>query len=163
MSDSQAEWIRRVLGYQRGGARSRPVAPDALGPVRFAKLRLAWLDARAGVQADLDRLRAAALAEFGDDPLAANLARLDEVLAGFAAGLEDSLDQAANAVDPARRARALAAARPVAQRYLDHVLTDPLIDHIETNPFTPVTISGRLLGPLSDILQALPESGAQSS
>jgi hypothetical protein len=131
--------------------------------VRFAKLRLAWLDARAAVQADLDRLRAAALTEFADDPLGANLVRLDEVLAGFAAGLEDSLDEAANAADPARRAKALAAAQPVAQRYLDHVLADPLIDHIETNPFTPVTISGRFLGPLSDILQALAEATAPSA
>ncbi|HEY6431779.1 MAG TPA: hypothetical protein VIZ17_07320 [Acetobacteraceae bacterium] len=159
MSESQAEWVRRVLGYEVGAVTPQPGGQDALGPVRFAKLRLAWLDARAGVQSDLERLRAAALEEFAGDPVTANLARLDEVLAGFAAGLEDSLDVAASAADPARRTAALAAARPVAQRYLDHVLNDALIDHIETNPFTPVTISGRLLGPLSDILQAL--AGAQ--
>lgn len=155
MSDSQAEWIKRVLGYQIGSARPLSDAPDAASPFQLARLRLAWGDARSAVRLDLDRLRAAALDEFADDPLRANLARLDEVLATFTEGLEQRLDEAVNASDAAKRRAALAAAQPIAKRYLDHVLNDSLIDHIETNPFVPVIISGRLLGPLSDIVQAL--------
>jgi hypothetical protein len=155
VSDSQNEWIKQVLGYEIGRARPRPDSSDAVSSFDLAKLRLAWVDARSAVKLDLDRLRAAALDEFASDPLAANLARLDEVLAAFTEGLDDKLDKAVNAVDPAKRSVALAAAQPVAKRYLDHVLNDSLIDHIETNPFLPVIISGRLLGPLSEIVQAL--------
>ncbi len=129
-----------------------------VSPFQLAKLRLAWVDARSAVRSDLDRLRAAALIEFANDPLAANLARLDAVLAAFTEGLEDKLDEAVNAADPAKRRAALAVAQPVAKSYLDHVLDDSLIDHIEVNPFVPVIISGRLLGPLSEIVQALAEA-----
>ena len=161
MSQAQADWILDVLGFAVGTAgppsgQSDKVDPDAIDQVRFAKQR--WLDARAAVKADLDRLRAAALAELADDPLAGNLARLDEVLAGLAAGLEARLDEAGKATDPARRRSLLADARTIAQRTFDHVLNDGLIDHIETNPFSPVIISGRLLSPLSDIQQALAEA-----
>ncbi len=159
MSDSQADWVRRVLGFDI--ASSAGAHADLADPGPFGKLRLAWLDAQKAVAAELDRLRNAALADFADDPLSANLARLDEVLAGFAEGLEDRLDQITKAKTAAARGIALGATRMVAQRYFNHVLNDTLIDHIETNPFAPVIISGRLLTPLSDILQAVAEAGGR--
>ena len=161
MSQAQADWILDVLGFAVGTAgsasgQSDKVDPDAIDQVQFAKQR--WLDARAAVKADLDRLRAAALTELARDPLAGSLPGSMKCLPGLAAGLEARLDEAGKATDPAGRRSLLADARTIAQRTFDHVLTDGLIDHIETNPFSPVIISGRLLGPLSDIQQALAEA-----
>ena len=149
----QNEWVSRVLDVDVADLPQAPAGAPP-GPVQFAKLRLSWETAKKAVAADLSQLRAEVMREVEDAELTANLKRLDEVLGTLNEGLGDLLDDLAN-TEPAKRASVAQRTQAIAASYLEHVLNDPLIDHIETNPFFDVAISGRLLGPLSAINGAL--------
>jgi hypothetical protein len=149
-------WVKRVLGVaipepvERSSIAGKPV-----GLVQFAKLRLSWNDAKNRVASDLSELRKVVLGEFADDPQSVSIRRLDEVLDHFQAGLGDQLDDLANAATPEARSKAARASETIAATYFAYVLTNPLIDLVETNPFMDVVISGRLTGPLTEIRNAL--------
>lgn len=154
MADEQMmAWVTRVLGFTFVPPGEGGQVPP--GVVAFAKMRLAWNAAKNQVAADLSQLRKTVLAEFGDDPVSRSLARLDEVLGHFQAGLGDQLDDLANAATPDARRKTARASETIAADYLAYVEGDPLIDFVETNPFEPIVISGRLAAPLRQIHGAL--------
>ena len=154
-SQEMNDWIVRVLGASLPGTqRPSESSPGNAGMEAFAKLRDDWNNAKTAVSGDLARLREAVLTEFGEDPLASSIDRLDAILAHFDAGLADRLDDLANAT-PAERDRPASAATAIVAEYESYILNDPLIDLVETNPFTQILLWGRLSGPLSAIRQAL--------
>ena len=151
-SQEMNDW---VLGASLPGMQSPSESSSGnAGMEAFAKLRVDWNNAKAAVSGELARLREAVLAEFGEDPLASSIDRLDAILAHFHSGLADRLDDLANAI-PAERGKPASAAAAIVAEYESYVLNDPLIDLVETNPFTEILLSGRLSGPLSAIRRAL--------
>ncbi len=147
--EQQDSWVTRVLGVAI--PRSGPEALVPKGAVRFAKLRLAWQAAKSAVGAELDKLRQTVASEMPDHPLLPALSKLDGVLGHFHAGLSDALDALANA--PSAEARA--AAGKIAGAYAEFTADSELIELIESNPFMPVLVAGRLYAPLQNIRAAL--------
>lgn len=158
MSEEQDAWVFTVLGIAVGGAAGGGAADAAkvpVGTVQFAKLRLQWQGAKRSVSGELSRLRTAVESELGTDPMIANLSRLEEILGVFNEGLGDALDDLANADTPQKREAAAARAERLTEQYVDHIVADGLIEHVETNPFVDTNVSGHLLPSLSAIQSAL--------
>ena len=76
------------------------------------------------------------------------LERLDESLA-------DRLDEAANATDPAERARLVAAARASIAQYQAVLASEPLIADLDDNPFVPLSIQKTLTATLTALAAAV--------
>jgi hypothetical protein len=146
------EQVEQLLQAPTQSAAS-PVVPA--GTVDYAKCRLAWDAAKKKVHAELQALEQAILTHFRGaaafPELAKKVRALDDVLAGFAEGLADQLDEAQNEADPARRQERHAAAAKTIARYRERVTSDPFIAQIQANPFVPVSISKTL----GDTLAAL--------
>jgi len=154
VSEEQDAWVSRVLGIAMGGTIAGVVAVPT-GTVQFAKLRLQWQAAKRSVSSELSQLRSAVQSELGTDPMIANMARLEEILSVFNEGLGDALDDLANADSPEKRVAAAAQAERLAEQYVDHIVANGLIEHVETNPFMDTNVSGHLLPSLSAIQSAL--------
>lgn len=159
MSEEQDAWVLRVLGVDVGARTNGPASVGTgaipVGGVQFAKLRLQWQGAKASVTSELAQLKSTVEAELGTDPMIANLARLAEILRAFDEGLGDALDDLANADTPEKRNATAQIAEAVTERYIDHIVDDGLIEHVETNPFQDINVSGHLLPPLAAIQAAL--------
>lgn len=129
-----------------------PAAEAGIGKVDYAKCRLAWEGAKRKVEAELDKLERAILEDFRDadgfDEIADKLGKLDEVLAGFAGDLSDTLDRALNATDAAERRRHHQEAAAQIRRFQDYAANDPFIARLEANPFVPIAARATLVGTL---------------
>jgi len=132
--------------------------PTTQSNVRFAQLRLEWDAQKKAVASQLDDLRRSILAEFNDPESASATTKLDKVLAHFSSGLSDSLDGLYNAADAASQKQLREKSLALTTQYLAYVQTDPLISHIEANPFIPVTVRDTLAGPLQAIQTALQDT-----
>lgn len=154
MSEERDAWVLQTLGFDVSSP--RPNGQDKpVGVVQFAKLRLQWQGAKQSVAGELNQLRSTVQAEMAEDPMIDSLSRLSEILNAFNEGLGDALDDLANADTPEKRRAAAQAAEAAAERYIDHIVDDGLIEHVETNPFQDTRVSAHLLPPLSAIQEAL--------
>ncbi|WP_207482473.1 hypothetical protein [Arenibaculum pallidiluteum] len=141
---------------------ARPVAGASeeirSGTVEFAKIRLDWQSAKKAVEAELADLRDAMETD-GDDEEAAVIAtavrKLDGVLARFNEGLADTIDAMTNATDAAGRSDLQRKAGDIARSYLSYIGSDPIIRHLETNPYQPLKIADTLRAPLSALTDKL--------
>jgi hypothetical protein len=135
------------------------VDPDETGTkgtnVRFARLRLQWDSKKKAVAAELESLRKTILEEYNDKENAAATTKLNKILARFNTGLGDTLDALYNAADPAAQQQFKDKSLAIAKQYLSYVESDPLIAHVEDNPFLTVTVRDSLAGPLKAIQKEL--------
>lgn len=109
-------------------------AGASAGVVQFEQIHLEWDGAKKAVHERLVSLNAAILADGDDDESRTAAAKLDRVLARFNEGLGDTLDALRNAA-PAARGGLAAKAQGIADRYLDYLASDPLVAHVERNPY----------------------------
>lgn len=136
-----------------------PVAPGSarlLAPaIVYTQTRLAWVATRAKVQAELKKLEAAILDRYKGQTVrpavAKSVRQLDRVLRVFDESLNDKLDGALNASDPAEKQRWHAEARAEIERYQRFLATDPLVQELDGNPFMPVTVRSTLDKTLSTL------------
>jgi hypothetical protein len=134
---------------------SAPAATSASGPgIDYTISLLNWVKAKKQVRTELDKLEAAILKEFADEPklpiIKSSLKKLEQVLGGFDESLRDKLDEATKAPReelPQLHKEALA----ILDEYQDYVDTDPFIEALETNPFLPISVREPLDRTLSEI------------
>lgn len=146
--EQQTQETRETTAQQGGGSF-----------VDYAKARLAWLDARKSVGADLAKLRAAiheayaGTAELAEAQSAAKT--LDGVMRELDESLADKLDEGLNAADPVRRQQVNAQAAEIIERYQRFVGTSTLIREIDDNPFVPVNVQDLLVTTLAELERQL--------
>lgn len=130
--------------------------------VSFQKMRLRWEDGKKQVAAQLAALQAAVTSDAagGPDDTGVAAQRLNEVLEVFNEGLTDTLDRFTNAEVGPDRLALREASVPIVEHYIDFVQTSPLIRHIESNPFIPVTVRLTLMQPLQMLEIELAKGGA---
>jgi hypothetical protein len=130
-----------------------PSAADGAGDkgknVIFTQSRLAWDAARKKAHAEIERLKGAIKAVYAAEEdyadVVANLVKLDDVLVNLDARLGDKLDEALNAADPAVRQRCNGEALALLGQYKAYLTSNPMVQVLDDNPFTPLTVHKTLL------------------
>ncbi len=130
-------------------------APRQLAPaVVYTQSRLAWGATRKKVQAELQKLEQAIVAEYQGievPELSKGVRKLDTVLELFDESLQDALDDALNAADPAAKAQHHDRARDIIARYRGYLDSDPLVQELDGNPFVPVAVRATLSASLQTL------------
>ncbi len=146
VADTKAEWILRVLGIDpRGGGQAAAVPA---GTVAYRRALLNFARAKTSVATQLGQLSAAIVGTLPEeaglaDAVATELAELNEEIA-------DAVDEAMTAGGgPDARTRSLM------QAYVDRLASDPLVEHVDANPFVRVDIQATLTGALDSILATM--------
>jgi hypothetical protein len=160
--------LERMLGGGGGSAASRATPASAAagvsdagrrGLVDYAKARLAWLDARDQVEADLGKLERAIMAAYRGSPELAEAQsatrNLGDVLRSLDDALADKLDEGLNAASPEARNAINRQAAGIIARYQGFIHSSPLIREIDGNPFVPVNVQGLLISTLDDLERQL--------
>jgi hypothetical protein len=130
-------------------------APPA-GKVQFEKIHLDWNAKKQAIGGRLAALHQAILSEFNDSDGNTAAQKLDRVLARFNEGLGDTLDEMRNATTPQARSQLAAKSSAIADRYLSYLESDPLVAHLEGNPFNiNLQIKETLSAPLTQLKQQL--------
>jgi hypothetical protein len=141
-------------------AASPTASPTAsVSQVVLTQIRLIWGKALKSATAELDALNRAIVDAARDDvrarSLAADLAslsaRFESLKVTLNGPLIDRLDEALNAADAETRRRLHREAAVVARRYQAALAVDPLMPHLEGNPFTPVKVVPTLHGVLDTL------------
>ena len=131
-------------------AKARPAAAAKAG--KLVDAAAAWRDTQRQADERIRALQAAVKAHCADAPAALlqeiekGLARLDAVLDTLDHRLADSLARAGGLKDEAARAAELATAKALCAEYIGFVTSDPLVVHIDRNPFGVKTGLAALLG-----------------
>jgi hypothetical protein len=153
--------LRRALATAMEQAKLNAQAgTGSSGTVTYAKSRLAWLAARKKVESDIETLRQRIIETFKDDAIAPQLdtsykTKVAPVLATLDESLADTLDDATNATDPAKRAELVKAAKDIMQRYAQYLTSEPLIKDLDENPFLPLSIRATVGGTISTLSKAI--------
>ena len=131
------------LGASAGGGTSK---------VAFEQIHLTWDARKKAVEDRLGQLHQAIVDESDESQAITAAGNLRKVLARFNEGLGDTLDALRNATGADERTRLAAKATGIADRYLGYLAKDPLVAHVEDNPFEIVVDArGALSAPLSDL------------
>ena len=157
------EKLAAVLGANSGGGKNdggRTRERPRGSKIAYAQLLLDWDDARKQAGADLQKLEAAILDEFQDQPdlseVRTNVRKLYTILATFGSGLQDKLDMAMKAREEDRPALHQEALALIGQ-YRSYVDGDEFVSAVEHNPFTSISVQKTLsetLGRLAKTLAA---------
>ena len=129
---------------------AKPATPAKAG--KLVDAAAAWRDTHRQADERIKALQAAVKAHCADSPAALlqeiekGLARLDAVLDSVDHRLADALDKAGGAKDDAARQAELATAKALCAEYIGFVKGDPLVAHIDQNPFGVKTGLAALLG-----------------
>ena len=131
-------------------ATAKPASPAKAG--KLVDAAAAWRDTHRQADERIKALQAAVKAHCADSPEALlkeiekGLAKLDAVLDSVDHRLADSLAKAGGAKDDAARQAELATAKALCAEYIGFVKGDPLVAHIDQNPFGVKTGLAALLG-----------------
>jgi hypothetical protein len=127
------------------GRRSAPeAAPAVAGPAReqvLAEAPQIWKGTRALLQSSIDTLKQAVqsqVAEEGNDVIDEvndQLQKLDRIMSRLDKRLTNSLTNASETQDPALRSAALRESKTILAEYIRYVRSEPLIEHLDSNPF----------------------------
>lgn len=127
--------------------------------VEYTKARLAWNGTRNQAQLELQKLETAILKAYEGTPLygeiRTKLRKLDSVLENLSESLSDALEQAFSAEDSAQRRKHHQEAKTLIQKFLEYATNDPFIGQLESNPFVPIDLRGKLVKSLSELSSQL--------
>ena len=124
-----------------------PGAPDAAERKWAAKLGTiqqapqVWKSTRALMTSSLEKLKGAIKAEYGNEAPALlaevekSMSKIDDVLAKLDHRLSDTLESAHKASDVAARNAEIKKAKELLKEHIAYIQTEPLIAHIDSNPF----------------------------
>lgn len=155
--DARSAWIERVLGVQlspKSGSvdEAETVATvEGLrtGLVAYRRALLEFGSAKKRVAAEIGALADAIASTLPDE---AELARdLSEHLADLNDQIGDSVDAAMSTAEN-DRAPANKRATDMMQSYLVELARNPLVKHVDANPFVPVQVAATLGGALRKII-----------
>jgi hypothetical protein len=137
-------------------AAARPVPPA------LAKAPEAWHQARNGIEASIKQLKTAIRNEFAKEApeliadIEKNMSKLDGILDKLDRRLADSLDKARAAKDAAARSAELRNSKSLLADYIKYVKAEPMIAHIDSNPFGVKTnLKQTLTTSLTQMAQAI--------
>ncbi len=129
-------------------------------PKAVATSRLAWVDTKKRVEADVEKLRAALAQTYADAPYGKEIDAkfrtvVAPVLATFDDRLTEALDDLMNEADEIKRTQAIAGARAVMKDYLSFAMSDKLIGDLDANPFVPLTIRATVTTTLAALAKTM--------
>ena len=115
--------------------------PEHLGPRTLDRAPLVWRGARGIVNHNIDAVKKNLQREYANehpDVIAAiddGVRKVDVILDKLDTRLSDALERANLVADPAQRKVELASCRGILADYIAFVKSEPLIDHLDNNPF----------------------------
>jgi hypothetical protein len=141
---------------QPAAAASAPAAKSAT-PAAAAKLKAlgaapqVWTQTRSVMSKSIDQLTAAIRKEYSSEhpdvlaDIEKGMAKMSEVTARFDHRLAEAMDKAHKAKDEAARKAQLASAKAILTEHIKYVQSEPMIAHIDSNPFGVQTNLKKLL------------------
>jgi hypothetical protein len=123
--------------------KSSASVPGVAGQVPEAELEKApqvWKGTRALLQTNIDALKKAVQAQVADeedlvDEIEGHLQKLDRIMGRLDKRLTNSLTNAVETQDPKLRSAALRESKGILAEYIRYVGSEPLIAHLDSNPF----------------------------
>ena len=119
-----------------------PIAPpDDLGAATLARAPQVWHGTRDILDHNIDQLKRAIRQEYSNEHPALlaeidqNVQRVDVILERLDVRLAQTLERAGAAKTPAQRKAELQGAKTILAEYIAFVKNEPLIEHIDKNPF----------------------------
>jgi peptidoglycan hydrolase-like protein with peptidoglycan-binding domain len=115
--------------------------PEDLGAATLERAPQVWHGTRDILDHNISELKRAIRQEYADEHPALlseidkNVGRVDVVLEKLDARLAHTLERAGATKDPAQRKAEIASAKAILADYVAFVKSEPLIDHIDKNPF----------------------------
>ena len=122
-------------------AAPKPIAPPKLGKPVLEKASAVWHGTRGILDTNIKELKKAIRQEYSDEhpdllaEIDKRMARLDVVLEKLDHRLADSLAKAHAAQDAAVRKTEMANAKAILSDYIKYVKSEPMIAHMDANPF----------------------------
>ncbi|MEO8427418.1 MAG: hypothetical protein ABI651_09930 [Verrucomicrobiota bacterium] len=139
-----------------------PIAPPKLPKAELTKAPEVWRGTRDILDKNIKALKKAIQAQYGDeqpvliDEINENIEKMDSVLEKLDNRLADSLTKAYAAKDNDARRLELKISKAILAEYINYVKSDPLIAHIDANPFGVKTnLKAVLTGSLTHMAQAI--------
>lgn len=121
-----------------------------------------WKGTRDLLKSSIDALRDAVKSQLADeggafaDEVSDNLQKLDRILGKLDKRLINSLTSAAETEDPSSRAAAMKESKAILADYIRYVRSEPLIDHLDSNPFGVKTnLKATLSNSLTQVAKAI--------
>ncbi len=121
-----------------------------------------WKGTRELLKTSIDALRDAVKSQLADeggafaDEVGDNLQKLDRILGKLDKRLINSLTSAAETEDPASRAASMKESKAILADYIRYVRSEPLIEHLDSNPFGVKTnLKVTLSNSLSQVAKAI--------
>jgi hypothetical protein len=119
----------------------KPIAPPDLGKPTLAKAPAVWRGTREILATNIAELKKGILAHYGNEhpdvvkEIDVQTKKLGVILAKLDHRLADSLDSAFAAGDDATRSAELKHAKVILTEYISYVKSEPMIAHVDGNPF----------------------------
>jgi len=115
--------------------------PEDLGEPTLGRAPQIWHGTRGILDHNIGELKRAIRQEYASEHPALlaeidqNVQRVDVILEKLDARLAHALERASGTKDPAKRKAEIAGAKTILADYVAFVKSEPLIDHIDKNPF----------------------------
>ncbi len=152
-ADTAAEVDPRIAAAELSAAAPKP---------KLAKAPDVWDGTRELLQNRISALKTAVQAQCSDekadvlDEINSHLLKLDRILGKLDRRLSDSLAKAGQSQDAATRNAELKNAKTIFAEYIQYVKTEPLIEHLDSNPFGVKTdIKATLSASLTQLARAI--------
>jgi hypothetical protein len=139
----------------------KPVPPPVLGRGELSAAPAVWHGTRDILEKNIGALKSAVVAHYGREhvdfeEIEAGVGKLDGILENLDAELAESLTRAHSATDDAARKAELKNAKSILTGYMNYVKSEPLIAHIDSNPFgVDTNVKKVLVGALTHMAQAI--------
>jgi hypothetical protein len=121
-----------------------------------------WRDTRQALQASLDQVKSVVQAQVADenpdfvDDINEHLQKLDRIMSRLDKRLMNSLTNAVDASDATTRSDELKKSKAILAEYIRYVGAEPLIDHLDKNPFGVKTnLKATLVKSLTQVAKAI--------
>jgi peptidoglycan hydrolase-like protein with peptidoglycan-binding domain len=145
----------------------KPIAPPELGKATLDKGAFVWHSTRDILSTNIEELKKGVRAAYGTEhpelfkAIDQSMAKLNKVVDSLDTRLADALDAAYKAPSDAARVPELKKAEGIMKEYLQYVKSEPLIDHMDDNPFGVKTSLKKVItDALKHLAQLLPGATA---
>jgi peptidoglycan hydrolase-like protein with peptidoglycan-binding domain len=119
----------------------KPVKPPELGKAELSKAPAVWHGTRDILKTNIEALKKGVRGHYGTEhpevikEIDKSLGKLDGILGKLDTRLSDSLKKAHDAAGDAARKTELKNSKAILTEYIQYVKTEPMIAHIDSNPF----------------------------
>jgi hypothetical protein len=142
-------------------AAPQPVAMPKLGKAELSKAPTVWHGMRKVVDTNIDQVKKAVRGHYAHEhpdlvkEIDANLEKLDGITDKLDHRIADTLAKAHAAKDEAARKMELKNAKVILADYIKYVKSEPLIAHIDSNPWVKVDLKKTLVDTMTHMAQSI--------